>query len=301
MNKATLSIDWEDFGQLYGMYHYGEITEPKHGAIERQTDIMLNMMDEADIKATFFILGMLATHRPQLVKQIQQRGHEIALHGMNHKPMFTLTEDEAWKDLKESHDLVTQITGEKLYGYRAPFFSVTNKNLYVLDMLSELGMEYDSSIFPVKMPRYGIDGFDDKDVLYQLPGGKNIVELPLTVATYFNKKWPVSGGGYIRLMPHMLVKKVFTDISIKKTGSMLYMHPYEFDSKSISVAANYPDNVNYSALKVLALNLRWNIFRKSIKSKITTLLQQHEFVTCKQKAQYVKENGISAKLLGCTK
>ena len=301
MNKATLSIDWEDFGQLYGMYHYGQITEPRHGAIERQTDIMLDMMEEANIKATFFILGMLARHRPQLVKLIQQRGHEIALHGMNHKPMFSLNRDEAWKDLKESNDLVTQITGEKLYGYRAPFFSVTEDNLYVLEMLAELGMEYDSSIFPVKMPRYGIRGFDDKDALYALPNGKNIVELPLTVATYFNKKWPVSGGGYIRLMPQMLVKKVFNDLEAESCGSMLYMHPYEFDNKSISVAANYPANVKYAALKVLALNLRWNIFRKSIKSKITSLLQQHEFVTCKQKAQYVKENGIGAKLLGCTK
>lgn len=300
MNKLTLSIDWEDFGQLYGMYHYGQITEPNSGAIERQTDIMLNMMDDAHVKATFFILGMLAERRPELVKQIHARGHEIALHGMNHKAMFTLEKQDAWNDLKQSHDIVTQITGEKIYGYRAPFFSLIESNLYVLDMLAELGMEYDSSIFPVKMPRYGIDAFDHHDAWYKLPGGKQIVELPLTVAHYFNKKWPVSGGGYIRLMPSMLVKKVFRDLSAKNHGSMLYMHPYEFDNKNISVATNYPADVKYSALKVLALNLRWNIFRKSIKSKITTLLQQHEFVTCKQKAQYVKENGVSAKLLGCT-
>lgn len=300
MNKATLSIDWEDFGQLYGMYHYSKITEPNGSAIERQTVIMLDMMDEAEVKATFFILGMLAQYRPELIKQIQSRGHEIALHGMNHKPMFTLSKEETWKDLQQSHDMITQITGEKIYGYRAPFFSVIESNLYLLEMLTELGMEYDSSIFPVKMPRYGIAGFNDKDALYNLPNGKQLVELPLTVAHYFNKRWPVSGGGYIRLMPSWLVRKVFNDLSAKQLGSMLYMHPYEFDSKSISVATNYPADVKYSALKVLALNLRWNIFRKSIKNKITTLLQQHDFVTCKQKAQYVKENGISAKLLGCT-
>ncbi len=300
MNKATLSIDWEDFGQLYGMYHFDKITEPKFGAIERQTNIMLDIMGKADVKSTFFILGMLAQRRPHLVKLIQSQGHEIALHGMNHKAMFTLNKEQAWNDLKQSHDIVTQITGEKISGYRAPFFSVNETNLYVLEMLTELGMEYDSSIFPIQMSRYGIADFNKEDAVYQLPNGKNIVELPLSVATYFNRKWPVSGGGYIRLMPSFLVKKVFLDFERNNAGSMLYMHPYEFDNKRISVASNYPDHAKYSSLKVLALNLRWNIFRNSIKNKITTLLQQHEFVTCKQKAQYVKENGISTKLLGRT-
>jgi polysaccharide deacetylase family protein (PEP-CTERM system associated) len=298
MNKATLSIDWEDFGQLYGMYHFDNISEPRNGAIERQTNIMLQMLDDCNVKGTFFILGMLAKYRPELVKLIHHNGHEIALHGMNHKAMFTLGKDEAWKDLSDSYKIVSDITGEKIYGYRAPFFSVNETNLYILELLVQLGIEYDSSIFPMKMNRYGIEWFNEDDALYLLPDGKQIVELPLTVANYFNKKWPVSGGGYIRLMPERLVKKVFSDISAAGKGSMIYMHPYEFDTESISVASNYPENANYSSLKVQALNLRWNIFRNSVRGKIKSLLLQHEFVTCKQKAQYVKETGVSSKLLG---
>ena len=298
MSHSTLSIDWEDFGQLFGMYHFNEITAPVKGAIERQTAIMLDMLDETNNKATFFILGMLAKYRHDLVKQIAARGHEIGIHGQNHKAMFTLSPDEARKDLEESIHIVSDITGQKIHGYRAPFFSVNETNLYVLEILADLGIEYDSSIFPKKMPRYGIEWFSDKDALYDLPNGKQIVELPLTIANYFNKTWPVSGGGYIRLMPQMLVSKVFRDFHKQQKDSMIYMHPYEFDTESISVADNYPAGANYSKLKVHALNLRWNLFRNSIRGKIRDLLTQHKFITCLQKANYVKENGNSTELLG---
>lgn len=298
MSYSTLSIDWEDFGQLFGMYHFKDITEPVGGAIERQTDIMLDMLDETGNKATFFILGMLAKYRPALVKKIAARGHEIGIHGQNHTAMFTLTPDQARNDLEESVDIVSGITGEKIYGYRAPFFSVNETNLYVLEILADLGLMYDSSIFPKKMSRYGIEGFNDKDALYELPNGKEIVELPLTIANYFNKTWPVSGGGYIRLMPKMLVNKVFRDFEKADKDSMVYMHPYEFDTKTIDVSANYPPGAKFSHLKVLALNLRWNIFRNSVSGKIRGLLNQHQFITCLQKAEYVKKNGNSTKLLG---
>jgi polysaccharide deacetylase family protein (PEP-CTERM system associated) len=298
MTFSTLSIDWEDFGQLLGMYHFDKVTEPVNGALERQTSIMLDMMDETNCKATFFILGVTAKYRPALVRKIAAHGHEIAIHGQNHKAMFTLTPDEAREDLKESIDIVTGITGSKVYGYRAPFFSINETNLWLLDILADLGILYDSSIFPKKMPRYGIDGFNEADALYDLPNGKQIVELPLTIARYFNTTWAVSGGGYIRTMPKVMVNKVFKDFDQQQKNNMIYMHPYEFDSETLDVRSNYPPGAKYSKLKVHALNLRWNLFRDSIRGKISSLLTKHQFITCLQKANYVKENGISTKLLG---
>ncbi len=300
MSFATLSIDWEDFGQLYGMYHYGDITEPVGGAIERQTAIMLEMLGKRNVKATFFILGMLARARPALVKAIREAGHEIALHGQNHRAMFTLSPKAAEADLRENYDVVSQITGEKVFGYRAPFFSINETNLYVLEILADLGLTYDSSIFPKKMSRYGIAGFSESDCLYSLPGGKELVELPLTLAHYYGKQWPVSGGGYIRLMPKPLVDKVFNDLRQSNRGSMIYMHPYEFDTQKISVASNYPPGESRKTVKVHALNLRWNIFRNSVVRKIESLLDSHQFITCLEKADNVKKNGIRAELLGCT-
>lgn len=299
MAFSTLSIDWEDFGQLYGKYHFTHITPPNGGAIERQNKIILDLLEETGNKATFFILGMLAKYKPELVKAIANKGHEIAIHGQNHEAMFTLSPDKAFRDLEESVKIVSEITGQKIYGYRAPFFSINETNLYVLEILADLGLTYDSSIFPLKMPRYGITNFNENDCLYKLPNGKEIVELPLTVSNYFGKKWPVSGGGYIRLMPKFLVNKVFNDFTRQNKNSMIYMHPYEFDSKWINVSANYPDGGNFSNIKVFALNLRWNLFRNSIKGKIKTLLNKNQFKTCIEKANYVKSNGNSTNLLGC--
>ena len=96
----------------------------------------------------------------------------------------------------------------------------------------------------------------------------------------------------------MIVSKIFRDFEKQQKDSMIYMHPYEFDTKFLDVTSNYPPGANYSKLKVHALNLRWNLFRNSIRGKIKELLKQHQFITCLQKANYVKEKGNSTKLLG---
>ena len=288
MATSTMSIDWEDFGQLFGKYHYGNITEPVNGAIERQTKIILDLLDETDTIATFFILGMLAQYRKGLVKEIAARGHEIALHGQNHVAMFTLNPDEAKEDLITSLKIVTDIIGAPIYGYRAPFFSIIKENLYLLETLAELGFDYDSSIFPVKLSRYGIADFSSANTLYRLPNGKDIVELPMTTANFLKKDWPVCGGGYIRLMPSALINKIFKNIDAKNIDSMIYMHPYEFDTETIDVASNYPANAKFS-VKTGLLNFRWNLFRGSITKKLRDILKQHNFNTCHQKALSIKE------------
>ncbi len=306
MANSTISIDWEDFGQQYGKYHFGKLTEPVNGAIERQTQIMLDLLDETNTKATFFILGHLASYRKNLVKDIAARGHEIGLHSQNHESMFTLSPEQAREDVATSQKIVTDIIGEAVYGFRAPYFSIKNENLWLLEILADLGLTYDSSIFPVELPRYGIANFSPEDTLYKLPSGKEIVELPMTTATFIKRAWPVSGGGYIRLMPELLIKKVFKNFENSKTDSMIYMHPYEFDSQKIEVASNYPEGAKYSKLKVEALNLKWNIFRPSVTGKIRTLLQSHQFMTCLQKAVIIKKNKTAIPLQmephkGCNK
>ncbi|MCW5915818.1 MAG: polysaccharide deacetylase family protein [Ferruginibacter sp.] len=298
MSYCTLSIDWEDFGQLLGIYHFNKETPPAGGAIERQTQIMLDLLDETGNKATFFILGMLAKYRKGLVKQIASRGHEIAIHGQNHIAMYTMSPKEAKKDLEECMSIVSDITGEKIYGYRAPYFSINETNLWLLEILAELGFEYDSSIFPKKMPRYGIDWFSSENALYDLPNGKQLVELPLTVVPYLGKRWPVSGGGYLRALPQPVINKVFRDLNKRNVDGMIYMHPYEFDDHPLDVRSNYPEGATYSRLKVLALNLRWNLFRDSIRPKMRSLLNEHRFLTCLEKAKHVKTNGNSSELLG---
>jgi polysaccharide deacetylase family protein (PEP-CTERM system associated) len=297
-NAFTLSIDWEDFGQLLGRDHTGVVTAPVRGIIERQTDIILDLLNETGKKATFFVLGMLAQYRPNLVKKIAAEGHEIGLHGQHHINMRQLDRRQAFDDLSDSHKLVTDIIGAPVYGYRAPYFSVDETNLYVLEILSELGLIYDSSIFPIKLKRYGIADFPVENKLYALPNGKRIVELPLTVADWKNKKIPVAGGGYMRAFPSLVLNNIFR--RLEKTGQdvMLYMHPYEFDTKWISCSTNYPAGTGFSKPKTFLINLRWNLFRGSIYNKVKTLLKEYHFTTCLKKAEYVKSSSHSATVLG---
>lgn len=295
----TLSIDWEDFGQLLGRDRTGVLTAPLPKTIDRQTDIMLDMLSESGKKATFFILGMLAQHRPDLVKKIAAEDHEIGLHGQYHINMRKLNRQEAYNDIAESQKLVTDIIGGPVYGYRAPYFSIDETNLYVLEVLAELGLLYDSSIFPIKLKRYGIANFDKADALYNLPNGKQIVELPLTVAPFNGKDIPVAGGGYMRAFPKFFLNRIFKKLDANHQDVMLYMHPYEFDIKRIDCSTNYPDKAKYSKAKTFLINLRWNLFRNSIRGKLKSLLKQYQFTTCLKKAEYVKNNSHSPAVLGC--
>jgi len=292
----TLSIDWEDFGQLMGRDRTGVLTPPLPATIDRQTDIMLEMLDETGKKATFFVLGMLAQHRPDLVKKIAGEGHEIGLHGQHHINMRVLTREQIFNDVSESKKLITDIIGGPVYGYRAPYFSIDETNLYVLEILAELGMVYDSSIFPIKLKRYGIANFKKTDALYSLPNGKEIVELPLTVTQLYGKNIPVAGGGYMRAFPKFFLNKIFRKLDNNQQNVMLYMHPYEFDTKRIDCSTNYPEDMTKS--KAFLINLRWNLFRNSIRSKLRSLLKQYEFITCLKKAEYVKSNSHSPTVLG---
>jgi polysaccharide deacetylase family protein (PEP-CTERM system associated) len=296
----TLSIDWEDFGQLLGRDRSGVLTPPLPVTIDRQTDIMLQMLNETGKKATFFILGMLAQHRPDLVRKISAEGHEIGLHGQYHINMRKLTREQAYNDINDSKKLVTDIIGAPVFGYRAPYFSIDETNLYVLEVLTELGLMYDSSIFPIKLKRYGIANFKKTDALYTLPNGKEIVELPLTVAPFRGKDIPIAGGGYIRAFPKFFLNRMFRKLNDNHQDVMLYMHPYEFDSKRINCSTNYPGDKNYSGTKTFLINLRWNLFRSTISNKIRSLLKQYEFTTCLKKAEYVKSNSHSTAILGRT-
>jgi polysaccharide deacetylase family protein (PEP-CTERM system associated) len=297
---CTLSIDWEDFGQLFAKYDYGIDAAPLD-AIDRQTNIIFDLLDETECKATFFVLGMLARYRPELVRQIAARGHEIAIHGQNHEVMFNLSRTDARQDVETAVKTVSDITGGPVYGFRAPFFSVRETNFYLLELLTELGLIYDSSIFPVKLPRYGVGGFNDKDALYRLPNGKGIVEIPLSVISFLGRQWPVSGGGYIRAMPKALVRGVFRSLASEGVDSVIYMHPYEFDTRPLDVSANYPAAAGFSRLRVLGLNVRWNLLRNSVVAKVRSLLKEHQFITCLERAKHVIGKGISSELLGFEK
>ena len=295
--SLTLSIDWEDFGQLIARDCCGIETRPR-GDIDRQTDIILQLLDETGRKATFFALGMLAKYKPHLLRRIFSEGHEIALHGMSHVRMTQLSRQDATRDILGARHLVEDSAGTRVYGYRAPYFSVDRGNLYLLDVLAEAGFEYDSSIVPVRTRRYGIEGFDGTDTYYELPGGGRLVELPLTTFRWMGRIWAVSGGGYFRAMPRAVIREIFSRIAEDpRHAKMIYMHPYEFDSIPLDPSANFPDGFTIPRGRDVMLRARWNVFRQSVRSSVRMLLNRHSFVTCKERSDDVKRKATCPRLL----
>ena len=111
---------------------------------------LLNIFDEYNVKATCFILGTVAETYPNLVREINDSGHEVATHGYGHDLVYKLDPKQFQDDLKRSINLLKSITGKKVNGYRAPYFSITKESEWALDVLAELDIEYDSSIFPIR-------------------------------------------------------------------------------------------------------------------------------------------------------
>jgi polysaccharide deacetylase family protein (PEP-CTERM system associated) len=277
--KLIYSIDWEDFGQLSHKNRHNIILPPKEH-IDRQTKIILDQLDAHNVKATFFILGICAKFRKDLVKLIDQRGHEIAIHGTRHDSLTSLTKKEIKEDILDSYNLVNDIIGRKVKGYRAPYYSMVESRLGTLEILSEIGIKYDSSIYPASFARYSIPDVDSKYVNLQLTNKSNIVELPVSVLRFNKYKIPLSGGGYFRLANKHLLKKLFKNMASSNDYAILYMHPYEFDSCNINVE-QYADE-GFKIHNKRKINFRWNLFRSSIFDKMEYFLSNYSFRTCEE-------------------
>ncbi len=199
---------------------------------------ILNLLDAHNAKATFFVLGWVADKFPEVVRMIDIAGHEIGTHGYHHEKVTDMTPYEFEKDLSRSLNTLARYTSQKIIGHRASNFSIVESTLWALAILARYGIEYDSSIFPVKRKRYGIPSYPNRmPHVIHLGNGSSIREIPLSVADIGGKALPISGGGYLRLYPHAV-----TDLYIKRQNklgrpAMLYMHPWELDTAQQRMAA----------------------------------------------------------------
>jgi len=192
--------------------------------VERNTRKILDLLDKYDVKATFFVLGWIAERKPELAKEIHSRGHEIASHGYGHIINYELSRDEIYEDIKKSKGLLESITGDKVVGYRAPNFSVTQD---VIDALTTLGFEYDSSYHPFSgNQRYGQLGTNEKGI-FKL--NESLVEIPMSVWKNKFFELSIAGGGYFRLYPYSLFRTLASSYLKKNDYMIMYFHPWEFD------------------------------------------------------------------------
>ena len=289
--KNIFSIDLEDWYQLAHRRVTGELLPPRD-SVYRQADVILDLLRESSTRATFFTVGMMAEQFPDLVRRIAGEGHEIACHGYHHLIVHRLTPNEFRADTARAKKTLEDITGQAVAGYRAAEFSIRSSALWALDVLAELGFEYDSSIFPIRHRRYGIPGFERRPQRYETHGGRGIVELPPSALEFGRgTRVPIAGGGYFRLLPQAALLSAVGRLNREGLPLVTYFHPYEFDQERLTVSRTLKPSGAQQRLRAWLFDFHQNLRRTTMRSKVRALLRQFEFLTCRE---YIHAAGLVA-------
>lgn len=277
--KNVLSVDLEDWHPLIHRKVAGGSLPPPTSNVLRQIDRLLGLLSDHDTKATFFTLGALAEHFPEIVRRVAGEGHEVASHGYDHLLVHTFSPEAFKEDTQRSKALLEDLTGEPVRGYRAAEFSVRKQALWALEVLAELGFTYDSSIFPIRHRRYGIAGFAPEPRRYELGGSRSIVEFPLSTVALGRNRLPVAGGGYFRYLPTGLLRRAVARANESGEPFVTYFHPYEFDDRRLDIFELLRPTSWRERLGGLRFNVHQNIGRASMIEKVGALIEAFPFTT----------------------
>jgi len=229
--KNALTIDLEDYFHVsaYAGRVRMEEWDSYPSRVEQNTDRLLELLAEHNCLATFFVLGWVAEKKPEVVARVADAGHEIACHSMLHRRIFDLTPQEFREDTRRAKAVIEDTTGKQVAGYRAPSFSVTKKSFWALDILVEEGFQYDSSIFPVEHPSYGIPDAPRTPYWINTASGP-ILEFPMPTLAMGSKRSPIGGGAYLRLLPYSYTLRSIRYLNQHEDSPVcVYVHPWELD------------------------------------------------------------------------
>ena len=261
--KSAFSVDVEDW--------YQGIELPLGDWVGKENRVniglskLLELLEVNNVKATFFTLGAVAKSNPNSIRAIAAQGHEIASHTMHHDKIYELSPNDFLKQEKECKAILEDISESKVVGFRAPYFSITNQSLWALNILSELGYTYDSSISPMQTWRYGIAG--TKPGIYRLNSG--LIEFTPSLGNFCSHSYGV-GGAYLRIYPYQLTKAALKKSSIHDSPGMFYVHPWELDPKHPKLKIGIkPFITHYTRLG-------------STEPKLKKLLRDFQFTTVRQ-------------------
>ena len=229
--KNAMSIDVEDYFQVsaFAPHIRREDWDSLPCRVERNIDVILGLLDEADAKATFFTLGWIAERYPQVVRRIVDGGHELASHGYGHQRASDLTPEQFRDDITRAKRILEDLGGVAIRGYRAPSFSINRKNWWAVSELENAGYVYSSSIYPVKHDHYGMP--DAPRFPHRPNGEQGILELPPTTVPLMGRNLPAAGGGWFRLLPYSMSRWMLRRVNAQDHAPcMFYFHPWEVDA-----------------------------------------------------------------------
>jgi len=235
--QNALSVDVEDWFQVgaFETVIARDSWETLPRRVERNTDAVLDLFDEAGVKATFFTLGWVAARHPALIRRIAEAGHEIASHGWDHRRVFTLTEAEFRADLKRARDTIELAAGQQVSGYRAPSFSIDARTPWAHPVLAEQGYAYSSSVAPIRHDHYGWP--DSPRFAWRPVAGSELIELPVTTFELAGRRFAAGGGGFFRLLPYALSNWAIGRVNDEdERPAIFYFHPWEVDTDQPRVA-----------------------------------------------------------------
>lgn len=227
---SILSVDVEDW------YHILDVSsappmeswQTLPSRVEMNFRRLLDLFEERQAHASCFFLGWVAERFPQLVREAARRGHEIASHGYAHKLVHRMTRDEFYADAVRARKILEDVSGTAVEGFRSAGFSVTEDTPWFFAAVAEAGYQYDSSIFPARHGHGGMRGSCREP--YRVAGeGANLIEFPISVADLFGKPMCFFGGGYLRLFPYALIRRMARRVLAEGRPVVYYVHPREID------------------------------------------------------------------------
>jgi len=277
----VFSIDVEDWAQSVL-----DNSNPVSNRVYDNTLLLLDILEEHQHKATFFTLGNVAKKHPELIRRIADAGHEVASHGYNHDAIFKLTPKQVMEDVTNSVKSLEDTSGTKVIGFRAPNFSIREYLFeWYCEALAENGLKYDSSLFPMKVIKYGIE----KKYSLKIFNEYGINEHYLNYMKLGKHKLPFFGGGYFRLLPYSVTKHLSSKLNEKH--AVFYMHPYEVDTDELAVVKELYGNIP------LKWRLSQFVGRGSVETKLHKLMTDYNF-TSFEKEFYSQEQENKPTLYG---
>jgi polysaccharide deacetylase family protein (PEP-CTERM system associated) len=218
----AFTVDVEDWYQSTIDYD-----APISERVVRNTDRILELLDDAGIRGTFFVQGRVAETFPHMVAGLVAAGHEVQSHGHSHRPLFEMDRHALREELERAKATVEDAAGTPVTAFRAQDFSILATNLWAIEALVDVGFTVDSSVFPIRGPRYGIRGWPVAPHRLSV-NGASLLEAPVAVWARGPVRLPVAGGGYFRVLPRGALERAISSIGDSGRPAIVYCHPYEF-------------------------------------------------------------------------
>ena len=228
LNGMSVDVeDWFQVGAFEKVIARGE-WDGLERRVEANCDRVLELFDEAGIKATFFTLGWVAERHPQMMRRIAAQGHEIASHGWDHKRVFTMGEAAFAEDIARARAVLEDTSGCAVTGYRAPSFSIDARTPWAHEVLAQHGYAYSSSVAPIVHDHYGWR--EAPRFAFRPVAGSPLVEVPVTTVELAGRRMAAGGGGFFRLLPYAVSHWAVTRVN-RHDGrpAAFYFHPWEVD------------------------------------------------------------------------